>query len=301
MKRNYGFTLIEILIGLTITVSIFIIATSLVVNVFSSTTKNKQREALEQAKNDLQSEFGTSVKWADSISYANSTLTIDSAIYKLEDGAILKNGEKITPSDVVVDRFNVIKHQPSPAASSAPASGTGITAQYFDNDNLTGLVFTQNEYSMNYDWGSGSPDDLIDVNTFSVRFVGQIEAPATSQYTFYLNSDDGARLWVDGKLLIDNWDFPSTSEKSSTISLSGGKKYDIRLEYYEKYGPAKLSLHWSYFGNPKQEIPVSRLYTNNRGGSLEISIELRNKYSSLVVESLKMILSPRSGGIGLID
>lgn len=301
MKNKSGFTLIEILIGLTITVAIFIIATSLVVNVFSSTTKSKQREALEQAKNDLQAEFGTSVRWADSISYISGTLAIDSASYRLANGAILKNGEKITSNEVVVDSFSVVKHQPSPVASSSPNSGTGLSAQYFDNDNLTNLVFTQNEYSLNSDWGSGSPDELIDENTFSIRYGGQIEAPTTSQYTFYLNSDDGARLWVDGQLLIDDWELPSTSEQTATINLVGGKKYDFRLEYYEKFGNAKLSLFWSYFGASKQAIPVSRFYPNSRGGSLEIQIELSNKYSPSVVETLKLVLSPRSGDIGLVE
>ena len=87
--------------------------------------------------------------------------------------------------------------------------------------------------------------------------------PSTGSYTFYTTSDDGVRLWVDNQLLINNWTDHGATENSGGITLTAGKKYDIKLEYYENGGAASIKLLWAPPGQAKQIIPQERLYPRN--------------------------------------
>jgi len=151
-----------------------------------------------------------------------------------------------------------------PPASQPTTSG--LTGQYF-NDPGTGahfvsLVTTRTDNTVNFTWGQGSPATGVSTNNFAVRWTGWVEAPVTSgSYRFSTVSTDGVRLWVNGRLLINNWtDHNSTTNTSGTISLTAGVKYAITLEYYERTGDATARLQWSYPGRSTQVIPSSRLF-----------------------------------------
>jgi len=113
---------------------------------------------------------------------------------------------------------------------------------------------------VNFDWGSGSPDASIGADTFSARWMGQVQAQFTETYTFYTVSDDGVRLWVNGQLVVDSWVDQGPTEHSGTIALSAGQKYDLKMEYYENGGGATAKLLWSSASTPKQVIPQNQLY-----------------------------------------
>jgi len=106
-----GFTLVEILIGLSLTAAIFLVATSLVVNVFYSNLKSKHKEVLAQVKNDLSTEFGNTVRWADSVSYENDVLIVDSMNYRLDNGQIYRDELPLTPEEVEITKFSVSNFQ----------------------------------------------------------------------------------------------------------------------------------------------------------------------------------------------
>jgi len=57
---------------------------------------------------------------------------------------------------------------------------------------------------VNFDWGGGTPDSSLGVDTFTTRWTGKVEPQYSQTYTFYTQTDDGVRLWVNGQLLIDN-------------------------------------------------------------------------------------------------
>jgi hypothetical protein len=79
-------------------------------------------------------------------------------------------------------------------------------------------------------------------------------------YTFYVNSDDGIRLWVNDILLVNKWIPQASTEWSGTISLDAATKYKIRVEYFELAGQVVAKLLWSSLRTPKQPIPQSQLY-----------------------------------------
>jgi hypothetical protein len=139
-------------------------------------------------------------------------------------------------------------------------TGSGLYAEYFDNIDLTNLKVTRVDPQVNFDWGGGSPDPTIETNIFSACWTGFVQPKSSGDYTFYTISDDGVRLWVDGKLIIDNWSDHSTTENSGKIQLEAEQIYEIKLEYYERGGVAKIKLSWSGPNLPKEIIPASQLY-----------------------------------------
>lgn len=146
---------------------------------------------------------------------------------------------------------------------TAIATGTGLYGEYFDNKDLSNRKLSRTDTTVNFAWGSGSPDALIGGDTFSVRWGGWVHAPSSGSYIFHTESDDGVRLWVDNQLLINNWTDHGVTPNSGSITLVAGKKYDIKLEYYENGGAALIKLYWTPPGQAKQIIPQQRLYPRN--------------------------------------
>jgi hypothetical protein len=149
------------------------------------------------------------------------------------------------------------------ATTSAPppaGSGTGLKGDYYNNSDLTSLKLTRTDATVNFNWGTGSPNSAISSDTFSVRWTGQVQPLFSETYTFYTVSDDGVRLWVNGTLLINNWTNHSSVENSGAISLAGNQKYDIVMEYYENTNGATATLSWSSASQAKQIIPKTQLY-----------------------------------------
>jgi len=143
---------------------------------------------------------------------------------------------------------------------ATPGTGTGLSATYYNNTDLTGVTVTRVDPTVDFNWGSGSPAPGIGANTFSARWTGQVEAQFSGVYTFYTQSDDGARLWINGQQIINNWADRAPTESSGTIQLEAGQRYDIRMEFYEKNGSATARLLWSSASIPKSVVPSSRLY-----------------------------------------
>ena len=144
-------------------------------------------------------------------------------------------------------------------ASGSPGTGTGLSGTYFNNSNFSGASVTRIDPTIDFSWGAGAPAAGVGADTFSVRWTGQIEAPYSGSYTFYTQSDEGIRLWINNVQLVNNWNSRG-AEDSSTIVLTAGQRYAIRIEYYDKRGNATARLLWSHTSIPKAVVPASRLY-----------------------------------------
>ncbi len=139
--------------------------------------------------------------------------------------------------------------------------GTGLLGNYYDNKDFTNLKLTRTDSQVNFTWAAGSPASGIGADTFSVRWTGQLVPHTSEKYTFYTSTDDGVRLWVDGKLIIDKLkDQPLTSATSTPMTLTAGQAVDIRMDYYDNTGSATAKLSWSSPSTPKEIIPVDHLY-----------------------------------------
>ena len=143
-------------------------------------------------------------------------------------------------------------------------SGTGLTARYYaaiGSLKFGTLMLTRIDPTVNFNWNLGQPASQVQVDNFSVTWNGQILAPATGNYTFTTVSDDGVRLWVNGQLIINHWTgHAPTANNSTVVALTAGQRYNIRLDYYERTGRARVELRWTPPGQASEVIPTSQLF-----------------------------------------
>jgi hypothetical protein len=174
-------------------------------------------------------------------------------------------------------------NEASATTSTAGGAGTGLKGEYFTNRTLTGPpAVTRVDPTINLAWGTGSPDPAIPIDQFSVLWTGQVQAQFSQTYTFYVFSDDGIRMWVNGQLLIDRWfDQYGPEVASAPIALIAGQKYDIRIEYYEAFGGAELHLSWSSASTAKQIVPQSQLFPPAASGNYSLSLNGAGAYVSV--------------------
>ncbi|MCX7922713.1 MAG: PA14 domain-containing protein [Clostridia bacterium] len=160
---------------------------------------------------------------------------------------------------LVSDTLQTAAASTTASAAEAP-TGTGLMGEYYDNMDFTNLKLTRVDPVVNFNWSTGSPSPLIGADTFSVRWSGQVQPKFSENYTFYTRSDDGVRLWVNNQLIVNNWTPHSEVENSGTIMLEAGKKYSIKMEYYEQGTFAAAKLYWSSTSQLKEVIPQTCLY-----------------------------------------
>ena len=146
--------------------------------------------------------------------------------------------------------------------NAVTGNGTGLRANYFNGNNFNTPILTRVDEKVDFNWGANSPDASLPNNDFSTRWTGQIQAKYDGEYTFYLNADDGRRLWIDGQIILENWNAGSY-ETTGKKTLSAGQKVNIRLDYYEGGGDAQAHLSWSTNLFAKEIVPKSQLYPNN--------------------------------------
>ena|GEM_PF-669331 len=151
---------------------------------------------------------------------------------------------------------------PPEVAALMKGQGLGLLGTYYERVDLSGRAVHRLDESINFDWELGEPITGVQKDYFSARWAGQLEAPVSGKFTFHLDADDGARLWVGDRLICDAWRISDSSEISGTMDLQAGQRYDFRLEYYDNLGPAHLRLTWSAPGIPKSVIPRSQLHPN---------------------------------------
>jgi hypothetical protein len=100
---------------------------------------------------------------------------------------------------------------------------------------------------------------------FALRFTGYINIQTGGEYTFYTNSDEGSKLYVNGSLVVDNDGLHGTQEESGTVSLTAGKHL-IVVTYFEYDGEQGLIVSYSGPGISKKQIPVNVLFRCDLAG-----------------------------------
>ena len=146
-------------------------------------------------------------------------------------------------------------------ASSVSADSVSWRGEYYNTTNLTGtLALVRDDASIDFSWGTGSPATSVNPDQFSARWTTYAYF-AAGDYTFFVTTDDGARLWIDDALTIDQWRDQAESTFSAVKYLSAGY-HSLRLEYYESTGQARIKLWWQLGTTPTTTDWWAEYYNN---------------------------------------
>ncbi len=161
--------------------------------------------------------------------------------------------------------------EPIPASVLAPPAGhtgQGLLGEYFVGKECAGTPkLVRVDPTVDFHWELGSPGPGLPEDEFFVRWTGTLTPPKSGLYALALRSDDGSRLYLDGKLVIDDWgDHPPTL-KIAQMELVGGKAHDLRLEYFEGIIGASVELLWQR----ADKDPFRRVAEVARGADIVIA------------------------------
>ena len=133
---------------------------------------------------------------------------------------------------------------PATALEDEDGKPGGLTAHYFLGTNFESPARTQTDPGVDFLWTAVPPAGLPHDN-YSVRWTGFVQAAEAGDYAFQTRADDGARLWIDGKPVIDDWSVHPAATDEATVHLAAGTRHAIRLEYFQGGGDALVRLSWS--------------------------------------------------------
>src|SRR5512132_843465 len=159
------------------------------------------------------------------------------------------------------------------ATSSAGGAGgaptppqPGLRAEYFDG--YMDPVLERIEPTLDHDWTDGAPGDGVGKDRFSARWTGSLVPLESGTYTLATETDDGVRLWVDGKLVIDDWHGHFVTRNEAVVELQAGVPAEIRVDYFELDLAASARLLWSSAALPEEVIPTERLLASPASSGL---------------------------------
>jgi beta-glucosidase len=139
---------------------------------------------------------------------------------------------------VVVPGANLRPGPESPA-------GSGITGTYWANIELAGdPVLARTDSAVDFLWTLTSPGEGLPKDSYSARWTGRLRAPETGVTRLGISGTDGYRLWLDGEVVLDNWQKRSAGTRLARVNLRPGSEHDLRLEFFESVGNARLKLIW---------------------------------------------------------
>lgn len=163
----------------------------------------------------------------------------------------------VTPADIAPrDTTPPMDMRPPP---DVIAWAPGLLGTYFRDLDLQQPVLTRVDSTIDFDWSDFAPHSSVPSDFFTVRWTGQIQARFSEMYTFTVIVNDGARLWIDDKLVIDGWDDVSmASEFAGQTALVAGRRHAIKLEYMDDTGDAEVRLLWSSPSQLRQVVPASQ-------------------------------------------
>ena len=108
----------------------------------------------------------------------------------------------------------------------------GLRGDYYNGLNFNQPVFSRVDQRLDFHWTPGDrPGPGIDQAAFSVRWTGKLYAPTEGTYNFIVNTDNGVRVWVDGRLLMADWGVYTLTQFKKEIRLTAGGYYDLKVEY----------------------------------------------------------------------
>jgi len=142
--------------------------------------------------------------------------------------------------------------------------------------------------NIDFNWVRNTPGNPIKEDNFTATWTGFIQPEFSEEHQFEVQADDGIRVWIDNQLVLSKWEgAPAGAEgfvmgnnnqnkEQGSIQLNAGKRYAIKVEYFEKQQNASARLFWSSKNTEKQIVRSSRLYTSATGDTHGLNAEYKS-------------------------
>jgi beta-glucosidase len=151
----------------------------------------------------------------------------------------------VSPQTRVMHALGTALTEVSGVPVPASALPGGLAAEFFANRNLEGAPrLKRMDQEVNFDWGISNPGPGLPADDFSARWTGRLVPTISGKYRFGAIADDGVRVYLDGKLIAEDWTDHAPTTVTGEVTLEAGKSYDIKMEYYESKIGAVAKLVW---------------------------------------------------------
>ena len=160
---------------------------------------------------------------------------------------------------------NPLPPTPLPDSDAEIGDGSGLKGEYYLGLNFDQYQFTRADPNVDFVWATDanpSPNPRLPRGSdYSVRWTGKVQPRYSETYTIFAAADDGVRVWIDHKLLIDAWGIHGVLEYSAKIDLQANRQYDIRVDYFQgNAGGSAVGVYWESPSQKKEFIPEECLF-----------------------------------------
>ncbi len=175
-------------------------------------------------------------------------------------------GVSLTHSDFVVVPESALSTTFEGEASS------GLSASYYANPSFEGEpVLERIDRNMSFGWTLFSPQNgVIPYDNYSVVWNGKIKATESGRFNIGMRGNDGYRLYIDGKLIVDNFKKVSFGTHTAPFNFVKGREYDIKIEYYETIGNVRLALVWDMGADNGYKQQIARAVSAARSSDVAV-------------------------------
>jgi beta-glucosidase len=140
------------------------------------------------------------------------------------------------------------EYSPVPSEALSFNDKKGLKVEVFNNINLEGNpIYTGIDTSIMLSWYTNSPYQNVPANNISIRWTGKIVVPEDGEYTMSFTGDDGYRIWIDDKIVAEQWKDQAANTTYFKINLLKNKPCNIKIEYYQSKSEAVAQLKWSNY------------------------------------------------------
>ncbi|MCC3151747.1 PA14 domain-containing protein [Hymenobacter sp. BT770] len=129
-------------------------------------------------------------------------------------------------------------------AQTAPTGGDGLKGDYYEGTDFERFVLSRHDASLNFNWGQQPPAAGMPSENFSVRWTGWLVPPTSGRYVFYVTVDDGIRIWVNDKLILNEWRGQPVSNYTAAVALKANEPYRLRIDYCQYSMDTRAVVTW---------------------------------------------------------
>ncbi|RYX85977.1 hypothetical protein EON83_04270 [bacterium] len=155
---------------------------------------------------------------------------------------------------------------PMPGNMNQIGDGSGLKGEYYLGNAFNEFIFSRADANIDFTFSSILPDHspnprIPPLADYTARWTGRIAAQHSETYTFYAAVDDGIRVWIDHKLVLDQWGPHSPIQYSSKFTFEAGRQYLFKCEYLATDGGTSLiHLYWESPSQKKVFVPQDSFF-----------------------------------------